>query len=154
VRWKRSDGAVRVALRTQTVPELDAEGLIREGFLDLSDEAGSLDNANQAGDQWLAEHLRPSADGRITIARPILDRTTGRMTPPWALRAGQLIQVQGVQKPVGFLDSAQRDGATVFRIVSKEYSVATAAATLELDTFSVSTARALADLQRRSTRRR
>jgi hypothetical protein len=156
VRYLDESGAVRTVRRTQSVPELTAAGITREGFLDLSDTTGSKTNAERAGDQWLADHLTPPNAGRLRIARPILDLAGGRMAHPWEIRPGALIRVRGIQpRPDALNPPAQgRDGVTIFRIVSTEYRASDAAAVLELDSYSPTTARALADLARRTPPRR
>jgi len=63
--------------------------------------------------------------------------------------------VRGVLPRVDALNPTARDGVTIFRIWTKEYSASQAAATLELDSSHMSTAQMLADLARnRITRRR
>jgi hypothetical protein len=77
------------------------------------------------------------------------------MVQPWEIHPGTLIRVRGVLPRVDSLNLSDRDGATIFRVVSVEYSIADAAATLELDSYSRTVARALAKLHgRRLTRRR
>jgi hypothetical protein len=67
-------GRQRYVTRTQTVAAL---GTITRSYpLDLGDEPGSAANAQQAGDQFLAQHAAPPNAGTLTIARPI-------MTPSW-----------------------------------------------------------------------
>lgn len=147
VRWRDVAGQVQTTRRTSSVPELTAAGLTREGFVDLGSQVGSEANAVQVGDQFLAEHGTPPNGGRLTVARPIRDLSTGRLRQPWEIKAGELIRVRGVLPRVDSLNASTRDGATVMRVWSKEYTVGTGAATLELDSYSRSTARALANLQ-------
>lgn len=154
VRWRDTKGLIKGTIRTSTVPLLTAAGQTRTGFLDLGDVAGSLAGAQQAGDQFLAEHQYPPNAGRLTVARAILDRATGRMVQPYEIKAGELIRVRGVLPRIDALNASARDGVTVFRIWSKEYSANRASAVLELDSYSASTARALAALRRPEIRRR
>jgi hypothetical protein len=150
VRYKDVKGYVQNYQASQTIQALSAAGLRRWGYLDLGDEAGSTAAAQQAAEQFLAEHTHPPNAGRLTIARPILDRDTGRMVQPWEIRPGHLIRIRGILPSVDSLNATTRDGTTVFKIASAEYAAATAAATLELDSYSLTTARAIADLQRRA----
>jgi hypothetical protein len=154
VRYRSPDQTIRSLTRTQTVPELTDAGFDRQAFIDLGDEIGSATNAAQAGDQWLVDHMAPPNEGTLTVARPILDRYQGRMVAPWEILPGQLIRVRGVQPRVDALNPTTRDGVTVFRIKSVEYRSAAGAATLELDTYSQTTMRALAKLRTPITRRR
>lgn len=149
VRWKDIAGNVRTNRRTATVAALDNAGLTREGLIDLGDDVGTSANADRAGDQWLAERSTPPNAGRLTIARPIYDATAGRMVQPWEIRPGNLIRVRGVLPRPDALNASTRDGVTVFRIVSTEFDSGSASAVLELDSYSVSTARAIADTQRK-----
>lgn len=155
VRYVDSRGRRRSTTRTTTVTALDDAGLTRQGYLDLGDEAGTLANAQRAGDQWLADRRYPPNAGRLRIARPIIDMQTGRMVQPWEIRPG-LIRVRGILPRPDALNASSRDGVTVMRIVACEYRVSDAAAVLELDSYAPSTARRLATLQRRpySPRRR
>lgn len=155
VRYRQTDGAVATVQRTQTVTALTNASRSREALLDLGDEAGSLANAQQAGDEFLAEHARPHNAGRLTIARPILDIQRGRMVQPWEIRAGTLIRVRGILPRPDALNATARDGTTVFRIVGREYSASTGTATLELDSFTPSIARIASDwISRPDIRRR
>lgn len=148
VRWTDAAGRSRTRRRTQTVTELTDAGLTREAFIDLGTETGTEANAIQTGDQFLAEHATAPNAGTLTIDRPILDRDTARMVAPWEILPGQLIRVHGVLPRVDALNAVARDGVTVFRIVAVEYSVDRATARLELDSYPVTVARALADLLR------
>lgn len=154
VRWRDPSGVIRTTLRTQTVPELTAAGRSREALIDLGDELGSESNAQRVGEMFLADHAAPPNRGRLTIARPIRDLISGRMVAPWEIRPGNLIRVQGVLPHVDPLNATSRDGLTVFHIASTDFRAADAAAELELDAYSRSTARALADLHARPARRR
>lgn len=155
LRWRDNKGAIKGTQRTSTVTELTAAGLTREAFLDLGDDIASTAQANQVGDKFLAAHASAPNAGRLTVARPIYDITNGRRVMPWEIKAGELIRVRGVQPRVDALNATARDGVTIFRIWAKEYSAADAAATLELDSSYLTTARMLADLARnRITRRR
>jgi hypothetical protein len=151
VRWKDAAGNVKFTTRTAAVTALTDAGLTRSGFLDLGDEVGSVTNAQQAGDKWLIEHgVAPNA-GSLTVARPLTDLVTGMPVMPWEIRPGNLIRVRGVQARVDALNATDRDGQTVFRIASREYQAGSAAATLELDSYALTTARALATLAAKPT---
>jgi hypothetical protein len=135
--------------RTSTVTELDDAGLTRETKLDLDASADATD-AQQAGDEFLAEHARPPAQGRLTIARPIQDLTAGRMVHPWEIKAGELIRVRPLSAAPQAITATGRDGKSVFRIVSMEYDATTAQAILELDEYTRATSRALATGKRQA----
>ena len=144
VRWRDERSRIRRTTRTQTVTELDSAGLTRTAFLDLSDDAGSSGNATRAGDEFLAQHRYPPNAGTLTVAAPILDNTLGRMVAPWEIRPGHLIRVRGVLPRVDALNATTRDGVTVFRVISSDFNASSASATLELDSYSRTVARALA----------
>jgi hypothetical protein len=145
VRWRDPGGITRTTFRTQTIPELDAAGIFREATIDLGDEVGSTTNANQAGDQFLAEHRYPPSNGTLTLARPIVDLLNNRMTDPKAIRPGALIRVRGVEGSADRLNASTRDGQTVFRIISVSVN-GDGSAALELDVFTPSDERLIADL--------
>lgn len=155
VRWRDEAGQIKSTRRTSTVAVLTAAGLTREAIVDMGDDLGNSANAVKAGDQFLAEHQLPPNAGRLTIARPVLDIVSGRVVMPWEIKAGELIRVRGLPTRVDVINPAlTRDGITVFRIVAVEYATATAAATLELDSYVPSTARTLAGASISFTRRR
>jgi hypothetical protein len=155
-RFKGGHGFARTSRRTQTVQMLVDWGHSRSAFVDLGDNVGTAANADRSGDQFLAEHAAPANTGRLTIARPIVDFTSGRWIQPWQIRPGELIRVRGLQPYVDALNRSTRDGYSVFKVVSVEYSTSTGAAVLELDRYTPTVARALAELarQRAITRRR
>ncbi|HEU4541764.1 MAG TPA: hypothetical protein VFR23_11620 [Jiangellaceae bacterium] len=154
VRYVTANGTRKTIQRTAAVPELDDEGVVREADLDLGDNAGTLSNAQRAGDEFLAQHASPPAAGTLTIARPIYDLAYGRMVQPWEIKAGELIRIRDVMPRSAALTATGRDGISVFRIASKEYNTDTASARLDLDTQSLSTAKALAELAKLKTSRR
>lgn len=144
VRFLSTNGRIRLVKRTQTVTQLTNAGRTRTGYIDLGDEvAVTTTDANQAGDNWLAERKYPTNAGRLRIARPILDVVAGRMIDPWHILPGRLIRVAGVQPRLDALNPAGRDGVTVFRIKSVDVA-SDGTASLELDVYSIATAQALA----------
>lgn len=156
VRYKDAAGEIRTVRRVTSVPELDAVGITREGFLDLGDDIGTADDSTRAGDKWLAEHQHAPNAGTLTVARRVLDLVSGRMVEPWEIKAGNLIRVRGVLPRPDALNATTRDGVTVFKIVEKVYRASAAAATLSLDSYPATLARQVAELQqrRRTTSRR
>lgn len=154
VRYVDGRNAVKVIERTQAVPELDDAGLIRTAFIDLGDEIGTkLAQAQRAGDEFLADHQTPPNEGSLTISRPILDRVTGMLVQPWEILPGYLIRVRGIQPNVDTLNRTTRNGVSIFRIMSAEYSAQDASTTLELDTFAPSISRKIARMERARQRR-
>lgn len=145
VRWRDAKGQIKSTTRTQTVPDLVAAGITRQAPLDLGDNMGSLAAAQRAGDQFLAQHQFAPNAGTLRIARPILDLQTARMVMPWEIRPG-LIRVRGILPRTDALNPTDRDGVTVFRIVSSTYSASDGAATLELDSYARTTPRLIAGL--------
>lgn len=157
VRWKGASGRIHRTRRTATVTDLDnavGGALTREAMIDLGDDVGSSANAVKAGDQFLAEHATPPNAGTLTIARPIADLQAGRMVSPWEIRPGTLIRVRGVLPRVDPLNATARDGVTVFRVVAVDYNQGSNSASLELDSYPLSVARAIARANRRPVRRR
>jgi hypothetical protein len=146
VRYRDSLGQVRTVQRTQTVQVLTDAGVTREAFIDLGDEASTVGNAQQAGDQFLDEHATAPASGRLTIARLILDYVSGRMVMPWEIRPGHLIRVRDLNPRPAVLDATDRDGSSVFRLVSVDYNTSDAATVVELDSPAPSIARRISDI--------
>jgi hypothetical protein len=154
VRYLNEHGTVITTRVTQTVQVLADAGLTRCAYLDVSDEIGSPENASHIGTNFLLEHQTPPNAGTLTVARPILDLDTGRMIQPWEIRPGNLIRVRGVLPRIDALNPVDRDGVTVFRVISMEYSASTAAATLELDSYARSITRAVKDALNKRIRKR
>ncbi len=153
VRW-HNRGTIHVSLRTLANTMLTSAGFDRSHYIDLGDEASTQANAHRVGDQFLTEHQVPTNAGRLTVARPILDIAAGRMIQPWEIRAGQLIRVKGAESYPDALNNNGRDGLTVFKVAATSYSTADGTATLDLDTFAPTVARALAAVKKRPPARR
>ena len=154
IRWKDARGRIKNTLVTMDVPELTAEGITHRVFKDLSDEVGSFGNATVVGNALLAEHNLRRSGGTLTVARPIRDIAGARWAMPWEIKPGELIRVRGVEASATTnIAETTRDGLTVFRIVSVEAN-GEGQATLELDMFTPTEARALANLAKKRTRRR
>lgn len=151
VRWLDPSGFVRHTVRTQVVPSLDDAGLIREAFIDTSDEIGSSLTSQYIGDNFLNEHRYPPNAGTLTIARPIQDNLTARTVMPWEILPGHLIRVRGVEPRVDAINPTDRDGITIFRVISVDFNAASGVATLELDSSVRTVTRAIADIQRKIT---
>lgn len=154
VRWRNAAGATKTASVTSTNTLLDNAGILRSKIIDAADEIGSSAAATQLGTNFLAEHTYPPNAGSLTVNRPIRDLETGRMVLPHEIRAGELIRVRGVEGYPDALNASTNDGQTVFRIWSKAYNSDSDSATLELDTYSRTTANALGLLMTRRTRKR
>lgn len=153
VRYREPRGKIRIYTGTQAVPMLDDAGIVRQGFIDLSDEVGSLNNATAVANNFLSEHASPSSGGTLTVARPIVDLLNGRTVMPWQIVPGRLIKVRGIEASQEVTGDATRDGITVFRIVSVEVN-GEGQATLELDMFTPTESRALAEVAKRRNRKR
>jgi hypothetical protein len=146
VRWKDATGRIRRTSSTSTVDALTAAGLTRSETIDLGDELGSNANATAAATRYLNEHSTVSATGRLTVAGPVLDLRTGRMVPPWALRAGNLIRVRGIRPHPASIGATDRNGASVFRVVNVDFDASSASAALSLDQYPPTLAQQVADL--------
>jgi hypothetical protein len=151
--WTDQRGRTRTVRRTQTVPALADAGISREGRVELAQEMGSVSNAVQAGDNFLADHATPPSAGTLTVARPVLDRDAGRMVMPWEIRPGHLVRVGGLASRPDALLATASDGRSVFRVAAMEYDTASAAATLELDTWPRTVAQAIARLNKAKIKR-
>lgn len=150
VHWVDSKGRQQTTIRTSTVASLTAAGKTRSERIDLGSEIGSLAAAQSAGDNFLAEHNLPVQNGRLTVARAILDYDRGMMVNPWMIRPGGLVRVRDVDPQPNALNPGGRDGSTVFRVVSVEYRASSNTAQLGLDTDPVSVSRDLAKLKQTS----
>jgi hypothetical protein len=154
VRWQGQNGQSHTVIRTGACPALDDAGITRQAIIDIGDEIGSTAAATRVGDNFLADHKYPANAGTLTVSRPIRDLTTGRLVEPFEIEPGELIRVLGVESYPDALNASSNDGQTVFRIWSMEYDSDSASATLELDTYSRTTANAIARLIKRRNRKR
>jgi hypothetical protein len=152
VRWKDGKGRTRSTLVTQVVPQLADRK--HRAILDLSDETGSATNATNAGNAFLADHASPLNAGTLTVARPIRDLQAGRLVMPWEIKPGSLIRVSDVFPNADALNATGRDGQTVFVVKSNEFTASSASSSLELDSYSRTTARALARVANRAVFKR
>src|SRR6187549_735471 len=152
VRWEDQLKFETVTTVTASVPELTAAGLTRTAQIDLGTEVGCDSTATKAGQSYLAEHNLPNQNGRLTIARPILDYDRGMMVDPWKIRPAALIRVRDVAAKPSALNPDGRDGTTIFRVVAVNPK-ADGTAELELDSDAYSTSQAIATLQRKRRRR-
>lgn len=146
VRWRDILGRNRRNRRTQTVQALTDAGLTREAFIDLSDTLGGSLNADRAGDQFLLEHATPPNAGTLTVARPILDLTNGRMVHPWEIKPGGLIRVRDVKPRVDALNATARDAVTIFKVVEVDYDARNNSARLSLDSHPKTLTRLLSQM--------
>lgn len=153
VRWIDETGLTRGIFRTMACPTLDDEGLTRQAIINLSNEAGTIAQAEIAGDAFLAEHNVPKNAGTLTVARPIRDVITGRMVQPWEIEPGELVRIRGVEAYPDAFNADSNDGQGVFRIHAVDYTSDGNAASLSLDSDPRETEDALVKLLKQRTRR-
>lgn len=133
--------------------ELDAEGLIRSATIDLGSEVFSPTTAQRVGEQAIADSMLVSTGASVTVARKVLDLYTGRWVKPYQILPGHLCRVRGVKPTAATLTpEGAPDGSSLFRIVSNTYSTDSASSALELNSYSVTESKAIAELVRKRTR--
>ncbi|WP_163168112.1 hypothetical protein [Arthrobacter sp. Alg241-R88] len=133
VLWRDEAGRTRTTERTLACALLDKHSLIRKTMINLGSEAGTLAQAQAAGDNFLAAHNVPQNSGTLSVARPIRDVITGAMVNPWELEAGELVRVQGIEAYPDAFNASANDGLGVFRIHAVDYNAEENMATLALD---------------------
>lgn len=153
VRWKNAAGEPQVTWVTGSPPSLAAAGLSRTATLDMGSEVGTLSQATQRGQAFLADHRVPPSAGRLTVARPIWDRIDRRYVMPWEILPGFLVRINGVHSAPDALNAVSPDGVTVSRIVETSFRASTAAAELDLDAPVLTEQRLLAQLANARSRR-
>lgn len=146
VRWKDGKDRPRATVATGDSPALTAAGLTRRGLLDLGSQIGSANAAAAAGAAFLTAHKYPDNSGTIKVSRPVADVLAGRVRQPWEWRAGVLVRVSNLAPYPDALNLSTSNGVTVFRVSSVSYSARDNTATLALDSYSATVARALARL--------
>lgn len=147
VEWEDSRGNYQITRVNSNVDELTRAGINRTTRIKMDKRSSSSKNAIQYGTAFLSERNVPSVSGSVTIDQPILDFQTGRTIKPHLLRSGNLIRLRGMRPRVKALRSQVRDGTSVFRIAKVTYDDRNAAATLDLDWYTPTTYRMLADLR-------
>lgn len=141
-RWRTPVGNLRITVATQTIPEMDAVGIVRTYWHDLSNTTGDTDNVAQANAKILADHRYPANSGRVTINRPIVDNWTGRTVMPWEIEPGAMIRIVGVNPTPDGVNAAVPNGGGTCRIVKADYG-GSAGMALDLDGVPVSLLRAI-----------
>jgi hypothetical protein len=154
VRYRDPNGASKIVKATQVIPAMDNEGIVREAFIDMSDEVGSAANAAHVANLFLGNHAVPMSTGTLTVSRPVIDLWTGSYVMPWEILPGNLIRVRNVLPRIDALNATDRDGVSVFKISSMEYNANQASATLELDSYTQTVARAVANLSKNQITRK
>lgn len=159
VRWRDKRGRVRSTKRTAANAGVDdlylgPLGRTRQKVIDVGDEVASSAAATRVADKFLEQHASPKNGGTLTVARPILDRDTGRMVRPHEVQPGELIQVRGVESYADALNASDSDGQTVFRIFAMTYTSDSDSAQLELDSYPYSEFGAILRLFRKRNRKR
>lgn len=149
VRWKDGLDRPHSTLVTGSVPALDAAGLVRRGAMDLGGSIGSAAAATNAGNAFLTAHRYPSNSGTIKVSRPVFDASQGRTVQPWEIRAGILVKVGNLAPQVDYLNASAQNGSTVFQCSGVAYSSKDNTATLTLDSYGDTVAKALAQLTKK-----
>jgi hypothetical protein len=83
---------------------------------------------------------------QATVARKVFDHYAGRWVPPYQVWPGFLCRISGVRARVDTLNPEATDGSAIFRIVSNDYSVDQGSSRLELNSYTLDEARAIANL--------
>lgn len=140
---------------TATVPGIPA-GITQSRVLDLGSDVGSTSQAIARGQAELAQRRIVPNGGTLTVGggRKVWDRYTETWVRAWEIVPGYLGSVRGVSPRVDTLNPVDGpDGSTISRIVSMTWSDAAGAATLELDTYTLTVKRKIVDLVRQIKRR-
>lgn len=157
VRWKDPNAVPRWSSYGQFNPTLSAAGRDRSSIVDQGSEAGSQATADAAGAAALKMNLWPTANGTLTISRPITDAASGRAVAPYEVPrrcVGKLVVIRDLESRRDALNVSDRDGASVYRITNAEYSAADAACTVTLDNQTDTVMSAFSRQARRNTRAR
>lgn len=133
-------------------PILTAAGFSRARTVDVGTDWRNTANATAIGQNIIAESILRSTSASVTVARKVLDLYTGRYVKPFHIKPGHLCRVRGVKPTQDTLNPSGSDGSSVFRIVSNSYSTDSASSSLELNSYTITEAKAIADLVRARTR--
>lgn len=156
VRWRDpSTDAVRTTIVELDNEQLSKVGLHRRGTIDAGDNVvGDLAGAIAYGNAWLQDHAYPRGSGTVNVTRPVMDRDTGRLTWPWEIRPGCLVQIAGADPSAYSQNNGARNGRNVFRVVGVEFDSQDGSARLELDSPAFSIDQQTADANRNKITRR
>lgn len=142
-RWRAPTGEVRSTVTTQSVPEMAAAGRTRRFYQDLTDTVSSDANATQANATVLNDHRFPLNGGQVTVSRPVVDLWTGRTVQPFEIQPGYIARIVGVNPSRDALNNSPRNGSSLCRIVTTDYSAGSHSASIALDSVPYSMARAI-----------
>ena len=142
-RWKAPTGEIRSTVTTQSVPEMTAAGRTRRYYQDLTETVSSAANATQANATVLNDHRFPLNGGQVTVSRPVVDLWTGRTVQPFEIQPGYIARIVGVNPSRDALNNSPRNGSSLCRIVSTDYSAGSHSVSIALDSVPYSMARAI-----------
>lgn len=89
-----------------------------------------------------------AATATAATDRRILDLFTGRMVKPFQVLPGYLAIVMNARSPKTTLNAGEDDLASVFRVVSNDYSAGSQTSRLELNSYTITELQAIAGLLR------
>lgn len=143
-RWKSPAGIVKTSVATQSIPEMTAAGRTRRYFQDLTDTASNSSNATQANSTVLLDHRFPQNGGTVKVQRQVVDLFTGRRVEPFEIEPGYIARIVGIGPSNDALNNSPRNGSTLCRIVSTDYSADDHSAAIALDSLPWSVFKAIA----------
>lgn len=159
VLWTSPNGKDRTtrvpATGTATVRGIP-DGEVRSRVLDLGSDVGSTTQAIARGNRELADHAYVPNGGTVTLggSRRVWDIDQQREVAPWEIEPGALCRLRGVfPRPDTLNPAGGRNGSTVCRIVSMSWSDSSSQAVLELDSYSYTLRRKIADIVRQIRRK-
>jgi len=103
-----------------------------------------------AGD--ISDSQLAATSATVNVAGKVLDTFTGRYVKPFQILPGYVCRVTGVRVQADTLNTGYQPDAADFRVVSNDYSESSGTSALELNSYTVDEARALATVYADSTR--
>lgn len=134
---------------TSANPVLDAEGLTRAITIDMGDEVFTEARADAVAVVAIEDSRLSATAASVTVGRNVYDHELGRWVHPYQIVPGELCRINGIRPGADTLNPAGVDGSTIFRIVSNDYSTSSASSNLELNSYTLTEARAIANLTRK-----
>jgi hypothetical protein len=124
-------------------PQLAARGILPTMTVKTESDYWVTDEALK---DMLDERTLEAGSAQLNINRRVLDHYTGRYVEPWEVLPGYLCRVAGAPRRNDVLNEFEPDGSAVVKLVSNEYNVAAGESKLELNGFTQTQLRALANL--------
>ena len=114
----------------------------------MGDEVFTFDAADAIAVAEIENSALSATGASVTVARKVYDHELGRWVDPSHIIPGELCRINGIRPEPTTLNPDGVDGMTIFRIVSNDCDHDTGTSDLELNSYTLTEASAIAKLYR------